>query len=246
MKNLKKVEKKPGVYIVYDCISKKCYIGSSRNLYERIQAHFERLKKKNHYCPEMQECFNNNGIDNFAFNVLEYADVKDRQELYELEEKWIQKFIADGRKLFNRTFHPSHSTSGYKFSEQSIERLKKQRGTPEYRQKMSNSLKISRQNPEYRKRMEPTWQKRSQEMKAIRANPDCVYNSLECRQKKSNAVKGDKNPNCKLKSYMAEEIKRLYYEEHKTKKEIAEKYGVCPDSIRSFFHRYINTQFGGE
>jgi hypothetical protein len=73
-----------GIYCIKNKINNKVYIGSSINLYSRLQSHKSKLNNNKHENKHLQRSFNKHGIENFEVKVLEYCD-KDINILYKKE-----------------------------------------------------------------------------------------------------------------------------------------------------------------
>jgi len=72
------IEKKAGVYEIYNNYSKKSYIGSSKNLDKRIKEHKRNLKNNKHYNKHLQRAYNAYGDSCFEFNILEICKEEER------------------------------------------------------------------------------------------------------------------------------------------------------------------------
>ena len=83
-----------GVYLIYNTENGRGYVGCTKQLKRRKQEHFTQLDNGEHHNPYLQHAYNHYGKDAFAFCVLELCDEKD---LYKTEQKWIDKFIAEGK-----------------------------------------------------------------------------------------------------------------------------------------------------
>lgn len=62
--------KNSGVYIVQNLITKKCYIGASTDLYNRLCDHKWKLRTGIHHNTHLQSSFNKYKEENFTFGVL--------------------------------------------------------------------------------------------------------------------------------------------------------------------------------
>jgi group I intron endonuclease len=60
-----------GIYEIVNIVNNKRYIGSSINIRNRKNAHYNTLRKNKHPNPHLQKAFNKYGESNFCFNVLE-------------------------------------------------------------------------------------------------------------------------------------------------------------------------------
>ena len=75
-----------GIYATTNLVNGKKYIGQSVNVKIRIIHHKHHLNARMHYNEHLQRAWNKYGKDNFSFDVLEYCDIA---ELDELERKYI-------------------------------------------------------------------------------------------------------------------------------------------------------------
>lgn len=76
-----------GIYKIVNLINNKFYIGSSRNIKDRISHHLSELKNNKHTNTHLQNSYNKYGKENFKFEVIEYCELT---ELLLKEEYYIQ------------------------------------------------------------------------------------------------------------------------------------------------------------
>lgn len=88
MKNLeRKYSKVTGIYRIYSLIDNRCYIGSSRNLYSRVNSHLKALLANRHSNTKLQRFVNKYGIDKLQAEVVlickrsELCDKEDQQRI---------------------------------------------------------------------------------------------------------------------------------------------------------------------
>lgn len=87
-----------GVYVIVNANNKKCYVGSSTNIRNRIFQHMSQLRNNKSPVTEMQEDYNKG--DNFIFHVvLKYHNTemkkhKNKNDLLALEGKTIKEYDA--------------------------------------------------------------------------------------------------------------------------------------------------------
>jgi len=115
-----------GIYLITNVINKKQYVGSSLNVYYRMQNHRCRLAKNNHKNPKLQNGYNKYGLSNFAFTILEF--VEDKNKLLEREQYYI-----DTLKPWYNVLPIAGNVLGLKHSPETIEKCiaasKRRKGT---------------------------------------------------------------------------------------------------------------------
>ena len=98
-----------GVYGIVNKLNNKIYIGESNNIQERWENHKNDLINNNHHSYKLQNDWNEYGIDNFDFKILEtintigLTNYKIQMELILLEFKYIKKYnsIVNGYNIEN-------------------------------------------------------------------------------------------------------------------------------------------------
>lgn len=75
------------IYMLYNKINGKRYIGSTSDLFKRIVRHFRELNKNCHHSIYLQRAWNKYLPESFDYCVLEFIFCKD--DLLPQEEKWI-------------------------------------------------------------------------------------------------------------------------------------------------------------
>ena len=84
---LNELRKKSGIYYIKNNITNLTYIGSSKDIGERISKHFSQMNVGNHPNHKLLEDFNKYGISSFDYGVLEFVDenLKDKERDYQLK-----------------------------------------------------------------------------------------------------------------------------------------------------------------
>lgn len=77
-----------GIYIIYNKINKKCYVGQTKNLYKRCKEHINSLNNNYHYNKYLQRSYNKYGSNNFDVYGIEIVNNESR--LNECELKYIK------------------------------------------------------------------------------------------------------------------------------------------------------------
>lgn len=81
-----------GIYCIENTINHKTYIGSSKNIYQRLLKHFALLRHNKHENPHLQSAWNKYGESNFTWFILELCD---NSRLTEVEQYCIDLFGAE-------------------------------------------------------------------------------------------------------------------------------------------------------
>lgn len=84
-----------GVYKISSKTSKKVYIGSTRNIAKRWWYHIKELTNNKHHNYKLQKDFDDLGITNFRFEVLEAFEKHHNlttEDLETVEQEWMDKF----------------------------------------------------------------------------------------------------------------------------------------------------------
>lgn len=84
--------RKAGIYCIENTKNKKVYIGSSKNIYQRLLKHFALLKHNKHQNGHLQNAWNKYGEDVFRWYVLEFCS---EDKLTETEQLCIDLFGAE-------------------------------------------------------------------------------------------------------------------------------------------------------
>lgn len=81
-----------GIYCIENVINHKTYIGSSKNIYQRLLKHFALLRHNKHQNPHLQNAWNKYGEEAFRWFVIEYCD---NDSLIQKEQESIDLFGAE-------------------------------------------------------------------------------------------------------------------------------------------------------
>lgn len=94
---IKLIDKKPGIYYIRNIEADKYYLGSSVNLYNRLQTHLNRLKINKMTNKELQSDFNNKA--QFDCSPIIYCEIKD---LLFYEERFFKYYQNLSKQLYNK------------------------------------------------------------------------------------------------------------------------------------------------
>ncbi len=98
-----------GIFIIRSKANNKCYIQGSQNLKGAMNGARVRLEGNMHMFKELQKEWNELGVDNFTFEILEYLEYdKDEaktdytEELKLLELIWEEKLSAGNLEFYRK------------------------------------------------------------------------------------------------------------------------------------------------
>lgn len=78
MKQISKNLKRSGIYMIINTINGKRYIGSSKNIQQRLQTHRSNLRHGYHGNEYLQNAWNKYGENNFEYSILEFCSEEER------------------------------------------------------------------------------------------------------------------------------------------------------------------------
>ena len=130
-----------GVYIISAIKGSKCYIGSSKNIKERISDHWSALRNNRHENKKIQNYFNKYGQGSLIFNILELCDKEmlEEREVYHVNmtKPWFN-IIKDVKR--NKGFFKHTKAAKEKIRKASKKMWAKQKD------KMIDTLKLGEEN----------------------------------------------------------------------------------------------------
>lgn len=81
----KELWKKSGIYCIVNTENQKKYVGSSKNIYQRLQKHRAYLRKNMHENQKLQNSWNKYGESSFQYFILEFCPIEqliNREQFY--------------------------------------------------------------------------------------------------------------------------------------------------------------------
>lgn len=111
----KELNEQCGIYCIKNIDNNKIYIGSSKNLYDRLHQHFYNLKYNKHHSLHLQASYNKYGAKCFDYDILEFCTF---DELYEHEQYWIDTLKPEYNKRLD-----AERNSGLKVSDETKEKI---------------------------------------------------------------------------------------------------------------------------
>jgi group I intron endonuclease len=105
-----------GVYVIKNLVTRKIYVGSTKEFWTRLRCHLSDLRRNKHRNRHLQKAWNKYGNEAFVFEILEV--VSDLQQLVEVEQTWIDKLQASDERFGYNICPNASSCLGRKFPEE--------------------------------------------------------------------------------------------------------------------------------
>jgi len=112
---------KIGVYLIFNWVNGKAYVGSSIKLNLRINQHKSDLNKNVHDNRHLQKAWNKYWSVSFDFYIIEYCS---KENLIEREQYWIDKFKSSNKNFGYNLAPIAFSVIGVKHTKETIEKRK--------------------------------------------------------------------------------------------------------------------------
>lgn len=137
----------PGIYLIYNLINQKCYVGKSINVYARMRDHILELNNKTHVNTHLKHSWNKYGEENFQFLLLE--KVENESDINEREMYYIRLLESKNHSYGYNLTEGGEGSTGFAHSDESKvllslkakERLKDKTNHPLYGKKHSDKAK---------------------------------------------------------------------------------------------------------
>ena len=162
---------------------KDFYIGHSKDFHYRQIAHrstCNNVNSEGHNTPVYIFIRENGGYDNWDFEILETANLKNIDEAETLERDWIEK-LEPSLNIQLPAQTPEEKAENYRECDRI--RHKKRREDPEFRKKEAEANKKRSQDPEVKKKVAATKKEQI----------TCVCGAIHTRGGKSQHLKSEKH-----------------------------------------------------
>lgn len=104
----KNLREKCGIYLLFNTINGKRYVGSSINIYNRLHEHVCLLKTNKAHNKHLQAAWNKYPEDSFVFTVLEYCS---KEKQFEREQYYIDMIQPEYNLTLNVIANTGHAVS---------------------------------------------------------------------------------------------------------------------------------------
>jgi group I intron endonuclease len=143
LKQIDENDRFSGIYALYNIETTKVYVGSSKDIYDRVYGdHYRTLINNSHYNKYLQSAFNKDK-DSFIFVLLEVVENQNR--LIEKEQFWMDSFKSYYPENGYNLAPTAGSMLGFRHSDKTKEKISNfQKGrnhSEETKKKRSESLK---------------------------------------------------------------------------------------------------------
>lgn len=136
---------KSGIYMIENIINGKKYIGSSKNVLQRIRQHKNQLKANIHSNKHLQSSYNKYGIQSFLFTKIEACE-----DIINREKYYINLLNTLNPQFGYNKASTIENTSGYKWSKESRKRFSEFKKSQPYNSKCIESMRIANINRKYK------------------------------------------------------------------------------------------------
>lgn len=104
-----------GIYKIINKVNGKVYVGSSVDIFRRINRHKYDLIKTQHFNLHLQSAWNKYGKENFEFNIAENVEPN---MLIETEQKYLDICKSNPTNFYNMSYSVEFTTRGIKLSKE--------------------------------------------------------------------------------------------------------------------------------
>lgn len=173
-----------GIYIFKSSVKEKIYIGSTCNLYKRINNHIKSLRKNTHHTNHFQNHFNKYGENVFSIEILEIIDKTEgfRKILFDLEQVYLDKHLDTCLNSHHKVKYLEENFEAYKIHSQKMKKWWEENKSIKIKTSLEN-LKKARLESNLR------WEKiRNREIAYTNPRKGCIT-SLETKSKQSLSAK---------------------------------------------------------
>jgi predicted GIY-YIG superfamily endonuclease len=110
-----------GIYIIRNLKTKKVYIGSAKNIKQRLHEHNSMLRRNKHHSKYLQNVYNKN-TDFLLFAIIEECKT---ENLIKREQYWLNFFQSFKKENGYNSVPTAYSSLGRKFSQGTKDKMSK-------------------------------------------------------------------------------------------------------------------------
>lgn len=132
------LNKKGGIYLIYNKANNHGYIGSAKDFHERMTIHLSRLRSRKKASLKLQTAFDEFKEESFEFIVLEYAESE--QALDEREREWVSRMKPEYNHQKVTRRHTFSAERNAKISRHLQENIKRGPDSPNYGKERSREI----------------------------------------------------------------------------------------------------------
>ena len=144
-----------GIYLIFNELNGKAYVGSALNLRARRSIHRTHLKRNAHHSRHLQAAWIKYGPDNFTFRIIEFVEVK--EELVSREQHYLDLFGTCKGDIGYNISPTAGSPLGIKRTDETRRKIseakKRELADPERYARMVELRRRQAADPEYHARL---------------------------------------------------------------------------------------------
>lgn len=144
-KNISNI-KSNATYIITCSATNDFYIGSTKDIYKRIQRHRNLLNSNRHYTKKLQDSFNKS--NKILFDII-IIYVNDREQAFDLEQLLLDKYINTPGCL--NQLPNSRSSLGHKYSDEYKKNMSLVTKNKIFTEEHKNKISVSKTNEQNKK-----------------------------------------------------------------------------------------------
>ncbi len=221
-KNLNNFKNIKGIYLWYNNINNKFYIGSSINLYNRLYTYFS-LKILSNNNMLIYKALLKYGYENFSLMIIEIISNNKNINILEREQYYFN--------LLNPTYNilkNSHNSTGFKHSPETIEKMKN--NTNSKNQIMSDTAK--KQISEYQKNRHKNLTEEERKNIALKISTSKKNNNFKHN---SETIEKIRNTLLNKTPYNVYDLKGNLILKFQNKIEIGKYFNISGNTIRTYY-----------
>lgn len=247
----KKVNNIAGIYCFHNLVNNKYYVGQAIRLRKRLLSHLCNYNNKKLNNP-LYQAFDEYGLDNFEYLVLESFDENNyneiKKELDKLEIKYIKKYNSYNPNGYNQTLEGDGGILGYKMTKEQRDKISK--GSSEVQEDGRNKIYIYNTDTNlYHMFISATYASKYFNIPVNTLNKGNLENRLvhdkfiiardeTTLKKRVNEFKSG-NKKCKCKISKEKFINYFNKNKNKTKEEMAKDLNVSRKTIYNYINKWI-------
>ena len=210
------------VYMIKNIVNNKVYIGSTKNLRNRMYAHNHLLKHGKHDSSRLQEDWDNGDI----FEVIVLKEIEDEDKLRDCEQYFIDYYESYNESNGYNIYRNSESPLGHKYRDEvkdKLSKLRKGKNNPFYGKSHSDESRDKISKSKIGKKLS---KEHKEKLIGTAMGSGTKFYTEDTYNKLSEKNRGEGNATAKLKEEDVIEILEHIKNKTMTYKEISKHYNI--------------------